>query len=98
MSDKLPDMIEISEVDSLQHITELTKAPINIKSIILNKYKLQENIPAKKFHILRFTPVMEKYYKDEIKLYDALRLAFQRICKNYLVKSVYRIIIERLNQ
>lgn len=71
--DKLPDMIEISEVDSLiSDITELTKAPINIKSIILNKYKRSGKIylRSKISYPQIYSTVMGKYYKDGIKLYD----------------------------
>ena len=75
--DELPDMIEMSEVDSLaNNIAELTKAPMNlesIKSVILNQYTLSGKVYLrKKMRISQiYLAVLEKYYSDGIKLYDA---------------------------
>jgi len=71
--DELPEMIEMSEVDSLvTNITEITKAPIDLKSMILSQYILSGKVLSRKKMSLSqiYFAVLEKYYKDGIKLYD----------------------------
>lgn len=75
--DELPEMLEMASVDSLViNLAELTNTPLDIESIknmIINEYKLSGQVYLRKkmrtFEM--YLAVIDKYYSEGIKLYDA---------------------------
>lgn len=76
--DELPEMIDMSLVDSLvTNLVVLKNTPLDtesIKNMIISEYKLSGQVYLRKrirtFEMYR--AVIEKYYSEGIKLYDAL--------------------------
>ncbi len=75
--DELPEMLEMSAVDSLViNLAERTKTPLDyesIKNMIINEYKLSGQVYLRKKVRASemYLAVIDKYYSEGIKLYDA---------------------------